>query len=522
MTSISQPIRRRRTSGTGPAYISYALLAALTLLFAALLLGFAALALWLLAHGYVSEFSLHRWSKVIAAADAGEFRIENIGLFYPHAPIYLLALFHGLPGVASAQAPHFLAVLVGAILFMFWNQHLRRKGYTLRQRLGLIALLASHPFVLWAVSSGLHNALTLLGFYLFCYGCYLVVSQHDVRALVFVAFMLAFFFFTDERTLFVFLALLPLVPFLASPRMVEESLTSVYAIVAFPLLIAMGAWLYMNWIFHGNPWTFLEAPDSSFRGAWNAIDSSPWLLNWGGEWLMPMLIAALLALASFPVVMYLAWHFAHKKRQLVATLVLFVHPIIATGLATVGYFLPDVLGMVFLLTGASMAVLLIMPRLRGVRIAHLMVLLALGNLAGWAVLAWDADPETRVWRDSLLGHALPEAHPEDVRLGAWLNDHDQATLLDDRVAYRVIVNRGHGRNLLLPFSGQFKNAIKARDPRVAQILVRNPQAPHARMDRVGERYPDLYRGGMPGYARVYDDGVWRVYRRTSNAQGGQS
>lgn len=503
MTSTVPPRRRRRPSGA----ISYAL-------FAALLLGFAAVAVWVLAHGYASEFSLHRWSKVVASTDAGEFRIENIGLFYPHAPIYLLALFHGLPGTASAHAPHFLGVLAGAVLFMFWNQHLRRKGYTLRQRLGFLALMATHPFVLWAVTSGLHNALTLLGFYLFCYGCYLVVSQHDVRALVFVAMMLAAFFYTDERTLFVFLALLPLIPFLASPRMARESLASVYAIMAFPLLVAVGAWLYMNWIFHGNPWSFLEAPDSSFRGAWQDVGQSPWLLRWGGQWLMPTLVAAGMALAAFPVAGYLGWRFFRKRRQWVAGMVLFVHPVIAAGLATAAFFLQNILGMVFLLAGAVMGMLLIMPRLRGARVAHLLGLLALGNLAGWGVMAGEGDREVLAWRAGLLGQGVPAAQAgEDVRLGEWLREHGGETLLDDRVAYRAIVARGHGRGLILPFSIRFKNAVKSRDPGVAQILVLNPQARRASMDRVGERFPRLFREGMPGYERVYDSGVWRVYRR---------
>lgn len=504
MTSSFQPTRRRRASGA----VSYGL-------FAALLLLFAVLAVWLLSHGYASEFSLHRWSKVISTADSGEFRIENIGLFYPHAPIYLLALFHGLPGVASAHAPHFAGVLAGAGLFMFWNQHMRRKGYPLRQRLAFIALLASHPFVLWAVTSGLHNALTLLGFYLFCYGCYLVVSQHDVRALVFVAFMLAAFFFTDERTLFLFLALLPLVPFLASPRMVEESLASVYAIMAFPLLVAFGAWLYMNWIFHGNPWSFLDTPDASFRGAWNEVGVSPWLLEYGGQWLKPILLAALVALAAFPMAAYLLWHFVHKKRQVVAGLVLFIHPIIATGFATAGFFLADVLNMVFLLAAVTMALLLIMPRLSGARISLLIALLALGNVLGWGVMAWDDNPETGIWRDSLMARPIEDKHVTDKRLGEWLRLHDMDTMLDDRLAYRAIVARGHGRNLVLPFSPRYKNAVKAREPGIAQILARNPQLPDASLDRVGERYPGLYRQGMPGYERVYDDGCWRIYRLTA-------
>lgn len=502
MTSTFLPRRRRRHSGA-PSYT----------LFAALLLCFSLLSIWLLAHGYSSEFSLHRWGKVIATLDSGEFRIENIGLFYPHAPIYLLAVFHNLPGAASAHAPHFAGVLAGAALFMFWNQQMRRKGYTLRQRTLFILLLGTHPFVLWAVTSGLHHALTLLGFYLFCYGCYLVVSQHDVRALVFVSSMLALFFFIDERTLFLFLALLPLVPFLASPRMVRESLVSVYAVMAFPLLVAFVAWIYMNWIFHGNPWSFLETPDATFRGAWNHVGVTPWLLDYGGQWLIPILVSGLLAASAFPLALYLFWRFAHKPRQMLAGLVLYLHPLIATGIATAGFFLADALNMVFLLASVTMALLLIMPRITGPRIRHLLALLVLGNLLGWVIMFWEPAPDVRLWRASLLARPVPDLYAADRRLGEWLREHDGETLLDDRIAYRVIVARGHGRNLVLPFSARFKNAVKARDPGVQQVLARNPQMPDANLDRLGQRYPNLFREGLMGYECVYDDGEWRVYRR---------
>ena len=164
------------------------------------------------------RFRLHRWSKAITSVDSDEFRIEYIGLLYPHGPIYLLALMHGVLGIDNPQAGPALSAVLIALMFGLWNRHLWHKGYPFWTRLTMLALLAFHPFSLWAASSGLHNALLLLIFYVFCYGCYLIISIHDLRAVVLVASIFAVLFFADERTMLLFMALLPVISMLAPPH----------------------------------------------------------------------------------------------------------------------------------------------------------------------------------------------------------------------------------------------------------------------------------------------------------------
>lgn len=480
------------------------------------------LTIFLVGNGHVSTFDAQRWAKILTTVDVDGFRLEDIGFLYPHAPIYLLSLFQWIPGIADAKLPNFLSVLCMAGAFTLWNTHLRNKGYSRSIRIAFVILLASHPFVLWAGTTGFHNAITFMGFYLFCYGCYLVICLRDVRSLVFVAISLAVFFFTDERTLFILLALLPLIPLLAPRRMMDESMGSVYGVLAFPAVLSIFGWVFLNMIFHNDTTLFLDAPEASFRGAWNAVGDSPWLMKHGGDIVSPLVSPFIFALLAFPILPWLLWKHRRHERFLRAGTVLLVHPILALTLATTGFFLAYPIEILFLLAGVSMSLLLVAPRVER-QIPGLLALLVIGNLAGWAVLATEDHVDVRTWRDSLLMRPMSREYEADRRLGEWLR-HNQSqrgqTMIDDRVGFRVIVAMGDARTLVLPHQNDYKSAMRKRDWALDQVVIIRPSEPRAYLDAITQFAPTLYWSGMPGYHLVYDDDPWRVYRRNVGEREG--
>lgn len=503
MTSIYKANRKPRI-----AFPSWVLFMALGILY----IGLNA---WLSGNGFVSDFDVHRWSKAITSVDSDEFRIEYIGLLYPHGPIYLLALMHSILGIDNPQAGPALSAILIALMFGLWNRHLWHKGYPFWTRLTMLALLALHPFSLWAASSGLHNALLLLIFYVFCYGCYLIISIHDLRAVVLVASIFAVLFFADERTMLLFMALLPVIPMLAPRRMLGDSLVGIYSILGFPLMIAAGGWMYLNWVFHGDAWVFLQSPEASFRGALSQSVSSPWLAAVGGQWLAPIGWAMAFAVLAFPLPLWLAWRFRRYRNRMAASLALFLHPILAVGLATSIFFLSDLTNFLFLLVAATMAVILLVPRMRKTWL--LLLMLALGNLGGWISLNWHPSHETHAWQRALTGNIQP-VRDDLLDLGHWLAENGQPTLIDDRALFQSIASRGDAHNLILPFSPRFKNEMKRLHPTSPQIVVANPSRPVAALDRVTQQFPELFWHGTPGYALVYDTGEWRVWRKQPQTQ----
>lgn len=475
---------------------------------------FSAVTAWVLANGYVNPSALHRWSRVIANLDTQGFRVENFGLLYPHLPVYGLSALHFLPAPYGAAMPYFLGVLTCAWLLTLWNGHLRKKGYSRGQRVWLVGLVASNPLLLWAASTGLHNALLLFGFYVVGYGCYLVVRIHDVRTLVFVSASLALLFFADERVPFLLLGLLPLIPFFASPRMIRESVASVYAVLIFPVMVAVFAWVYLNWIFHGDPWFFLRVPESVFLGGRAAVGSSHWLSRYGGHFSAPTLNAIVLALLCFPLPLYLAIKGWRQRRSARAVLVLFGHLPVVIGLATTLFFVRAPVEFLYLLLVVTMVSLLLMPRQGGGLLMPVVLLLA-GNLAAGGYLLAEPAPDVVAWRTALSGTTSPPAYAADQGFGRWLRDNPAPTLMDDRPLFAAIVARSHGRDLVLPHSDRFKRELRGRVPGVEQVVVVAPGAPAAAQDRVGQRYPDLYWSGAPGYQLVFDEYPIRVYRRSS-------
>jgi len=475
-------------------------------------------AIWLLSHNYLNEFAVSRWSKVLSVLDSPELRIEHLGLVYPHFPVYILMPFYYLPGLDTGAAPYFASILIGSLLIAIWNYHLTKKKYSLRVRLMLIFLVCSHPYFLWGITAGAQHAFSLLMFYWLYIALVRLVNVQDVRAFIMIGLVLGIYFFVDERTIYMFIALLPLISIIAPQRMLKESTTSVYLIIATPLVIAIASWAYLNWIFHGDAGLFMQSAESSFRGAREDTPHVEWLRSYGGDFVMPTILVALMSLVTYPVLFWLLYHAKHHRILLGSTLVLLVHPVIAAGLATGNYFLAHPMHMIFLYSAGIMAGVVLIPReSRRARIS-LMLLLALSCVTAWISFSWEATVDMQRWQKALTGVHLKESSPGDLALGQWLKANRQATLMDDKAAYRVIVARGDAKDLVLPSSSEFKLAMKRQVPDIKQLAVSDPGSIHGHKDHLNQRYPGLYHKGIPGYVLVYDYQNWRVYRRTGAKQ----
>ncbi len=483
------------------------------IIFAAVTLVLGMGVIWLLSHNYVNEFAISRWSKVLSVFDSSEIRLEHLGLIYPHFPVYILIPFYYLPGLNTGAASYFASVLVGAALIGIWNYHLTKKKYRLSMRLILVTLVCAHPYFLWGVTTGAQHALSLLMFYWLYIALVRLVNVQDVRAFIMIGLVLGLYFFIDERTLYMFIALLPLISIIAPQRMLKESTSSVYLIIAAPLAIAVASWAYLNWIFNDDAGLFMRSTSSSFRGAWQDAAHIDWLRNYGGQYIMPTLISALLALTAYPVLLWLVYHAKRHRILMGSTLVLLIHLIVASGLATGNYFLAHPMNMIFLFSAGIMAGIVLIPRETRSARKKLVGLLALSCVTGWLSFPWMATVDMQRWHTAILGKTLEDANPGDIALGQWLKVNRQATMLDDKAAYRVIVSRGDAKNLVLPSSSEFKLALKHQWPTVEQLVVSDPGHTYGGKDSLNQRFPDLYTHGLHGYQLVYDYQHWRVYRR---------
>ncbi|GMR21204.1 MAG: hypothetical protein BMS9Abin36_1803 [Gammaproteobacteria bacterium] len=476
----------------------------------------AVITIWLLQHHYISDFALSRWAKVLGILDAPESRLEYFGLIYPHIPAYILMPFYFLPGLKTGAAPYLISIIIGAALLAFWNQHMANKGYSTRVRVALIILVASHPFFLWSVTGGTYRALSLAMFYILYLSLARLIYERDVRAFIMLGLTLAMYFFIDERTFYLFAALLPLLPLVAPPKMMEESAISVYVVVIIPLFIAVSAWAYLNWIFVDDSLHFLTAPESAFRGAWRDAPYLPWLNTFGGTLVMPTILAIAVSIVAYPVLIVLLVHASRHALLLRATIVLLVHAILATGMATYGFFLSHPADMLFLFSSGLMAGIVLMPRESHKAIRITMVMTLVSVLGGWLVFLWKPTPEMDQWATAIQGKPPVIRYDNEIDLGVWLARNRMPTLIDDHNAYRVIVARGDARQLILPFSSDFKINLLRPVLSIRQVVVPDPSWRGGARDLINKRYPDLYQNGMAGFELVYDQDHWRAYRRIND------
>lgn len=474
---------------------------------------FSGIVLWLLHHQYGNDFALSRWAKVVEVLGAEQFRFEYLGLLYPHFPIYALIPFYHLPGLRDVAAPYLLSVLIGAGLLALWNQHLAQKGYGLGLRLLLIALVAVHPFFLWSMTTGSQNALSLVMFYLLYLAISRLIHEQDTRSFIALAVVLAVYFFVDERTSYLFIGLLPLIPLIVPRRMLAESITSVYVIIAAPLLIVMLSWAYLSWIFQDDAWVFLSSPASAFRGAFADAPYVPWLRLYGGTYLASLAAILVTAALAFPVLLWLLYHSARHALLLRATIVLFAHPIIAATLASANYFLAHPADMLFLFGAGYMAGTVLIPRESPKARAIMLVLLVAGCIGGWATFLMTPTADMDRWQQALRTRLPDSAYDADRELARWLDWSSAPTLIDDRLGYRAVAFRSDTSGLILPFSKEFKLALMQRPLTVPQVAVPDPRPGLGGQDLINQRFPELYQKGLPGYRLVYDHGHWRVYRR---------
>ena len=487
-----------------------------------------ACACWPIAHGYVSDAALLRITHVLTVVSAPTLRIEDFRLLYPHLALLPLLPLSGLPVFWLGLAPYLVSGAFGAVLLTWWNSQLRDKHYSGTDRALLLALVATHPMFVWGVTSGVQGGLSLLLFYTLYLGTVRVIREADARAFIMLGAIFGVYFFVDERTLFLYLAFLPLLPMIAPRKMLQASPSSLYLIVSMPLLLSLLAWVvYLAFVLNEGPLSYINQPGVSFRGAWHFLADMAWLRSYGGQFFLPLGVTFLLMLLAYPAVLWLIWRARRHATLMRDVEAMPIHLAVATAMATVTYFLAQPADMLYLLSAGLMAALVLMPRETGRRHRiQLFAVLLLSALGAGLALQWKPTTDAVRWQQAWRGQLLPEYFSGDEALGRWLNAHRQPTMLDEHAAFRAVVARGDAHGLLLTSMKEFKRAMQGDELHVAQVVVRDPD--HNQHDRTGygdqlfsERLPDsitwhfgkLYRDGMNGYQLVYDDAHWRVYRR---------
>ncbi|WP_295942402.1 hypothetical protein [uncultured Xanthomonas sp.] len=461
----------------------------------------------LLAHGYMSDDAMAQYAKLLLLRDAAGFRIEYLGFLYAQASLYLGVLLGGLPGLSTPLLPYLVDVLAGATLVtLLWRDI--AVGLGRGWAWALSAGVVIQPFFLWPTLSGNNQGLGLLVFYVAARALRHFRNDPEAFAYLRLAASLCLLFFVDERACFLALALAPWLFLIAPPRLMRQAPLAFYLVCYLPFLFAVGAWMYLNYMFFGDPLLFVRDATSAFRGISAQAALQPWLQQAAAQPWWPPLWLLLAGVVSAPLLLLLR----HTRdsdtwRSVLAA----AATVIGAGtLATWARFTAQPLDFLALLLVP--AALVLGDLRRNLRWLGLALLLAGAVSSGW-VIARTATSTTRDWIAALQAPAPPR-HADAAQLGAWLAEARLPTLLDDRASYPVIVARGDAKQLILPFDPRFKQALVDLRQMPAQVVVSDPASQTGALDSLNRRFPQLWQQGLPGYSLVYHQGIYRVWRRS--------
>ncbi|MFV3129647.1 hypothetical protein [Niveispirillum sp. KHB5.9] len=466
------------------------------------------LAAWPMEQGWLGPAMADRWTRaLLATTDVGAFR-DLTGTAYPVLPLafdMVVALFPGLDGV---PAPLVVNVLMLSIAASLWVRMLVAGGQRFVVSLITAGLLACAPSLALTVAAGGPAPLGVLAFTTAVSSCLRLQRLGEVNAMISLGVALAFLALADAAGAYLVLAAVPFIALMLPARMVATSASGSLLVVMFPLIFALLALFYANWVFGGSPLAFAAGVDVAIHGSAAYVGESSWLIGPGGAIGTAILVGAGSMLANAPLLPVGLWFGDAGARRVLGLLA----GLLLTGLVLMSatWFLGDPGRLLAYLAPVSvLAAAVTGRRLHGL----LLVLLAgLGVVAGWWVQGQVGDTDTAAWRQAVQGAGDVQGDgPAELAVGRFLRGLDDVAI-DGLTAGAVLPGRGSADGLVLPSNDRLKADLIVRQLRTRHVALRNPDSPAGARDRIAQALPDLWQDAGTGAVLIYDQGDWRVWR----------
>ncbi len=438
--------------------------------------------------GFLSNDHAHLIEKALLVRDRG--RLEWIGFAYPPLPVLLL-----LPWPYPDAAIALSALCAGALAWGVWRR-LERLAFPRAVRAGLLMAGMAVPSSLFLATQSLSAMLALLLFFS-AWVQYLRFTRGGRTDAGFIAAMLAALgFFANFYAPFVALAFALTAPLFTRPRS-RAHLLALWLVLFFPTLIAIGSWMYLSWLFTGDPLRFVYDPGSSLLAAFRPEEA----------FMAPGAIAreGLRRLASAPLYLGAGVLIAfYQPGRLPAYLI----PVALTLSAwSMGWIVPRALDQAIRILFALAGI----PARTSRRAGWLLLAMAFLQVAvdGPAL----ATGEVARWWRALQAGPLPEDQQEQRIAASLARMPCGSVLADDREAFRLIARAGTACPFVLPPDPAFDMAVVRPERFVAYVLVAERST--GWLGPLESRYRDRPPEGFipepawPG---------WRWYRRVASME----
>jgi hypothetical protein len=464
---------------------------------------------WLLSRGFRSDDATGAFAKSLIVATSPA-PLAKIVVTFPQVPLLLASVARAVPGGASPALPYVLGALLASFVPAWLYGKMRREGCGILSAASVAFLLTIHPMFLWAGTTGVENAATLLIYIYFSLSLLRIAWEQDARGFMMLAITLPLLLFSSPVAGLLMGALLLLLPVALPRSMVSANPAAGYVAAFVPPAIAVLSWIYISWIFHVD-WRTVIFPEFSKRLLSTDLETL-WRLNAGFDYFALPVVLSFFAVAAAPLLFATMRWTGVPIQSRRAIFVASLAPVLVALFEIAEDRLSHPAPVLMLLCAALIAVVRRFPDLTIQSPFRVAGLLLLGALGGAAFLQVSPSSEFVSWQQSLLGKHSDALHLPERSVGKWLAAEKEETILDVTGAYPLIAARASASHLLLPGVPDFGVQLQANWLSTPQFVVPDPATAQGALNVINRRYPSAYSSGMQGYTLAYDSDGWRVYR----------
>lgn len=442
---------------------------------------------------FVSDIHAQTVTKVLLALEQG--KLELIGFAYPPLPSLITTIY---PDPITLMICSALAA--GTLMWVLWN-HLRETRLSLFSRSVLLLGLAIVPSGAFLVTQSFNECASLLLFLLSWRSFVQFTRKSNTQQGFFAGLILGLAFYFSVYALLYAIMYAVSAPFFyewPDDLPVEERFPAALTgmvVISFPTVVGFLGWAYLNWLFTGDVWYFLNDPispvysylqtDGLNRSGWSAaMEQTLFDLARSPIYLLIGLITLYHATYRLPVYLLPA--------------------VLITVVRAIGFTYPEAFALGSYLVLGLMAI----PRNTSRSWGPILILaVVLHVLVGY--LGIEATPEIRDWQATIQNGTTLERDEWEITIGQRLAEAPAGSILaDDHSAYRMIMRAGTTMPFLLPYDAAWEIALNEPPKEILYILVSNSEAGFR--DRLAER--SLF-GVPPGFVIEANWPGWTLYRR---------
>ncbi len=448
-------------------------------------------------HQYIHSNLIFFGEKALIATQKA-LRLENIGFVYPPIAFVPFLLYND-----PLVVPAIVSALMSALLVWYILKTNKGETYSF---MALPLLLFNSLYVFLA-----SQRFEVLIFYLLIAFSALYALRHMREGYsihIFLAgIMFGMTFFVDFRSILL-IPIYVLSIFLSVEKRGLSYRLAIIVVKLTPIVFFFLSWLYLNWIFTGSPFYFIESPYSFFRS--EPIPEEVRLAS--GSVFSSLILTSKYLLLNLPLILtYFILPFYMKRYYFLYSIPIFLIYLIPAFLLYFSIYF----GLYFPYMHTSVLFLifsLVFAYYMGFASSRLFIfLMFISYLVSFFMPFYSRDLNEKAFIASLWGKGIPKVLSlgEEIKTADLLKERVCSQVLsDDAYTFRVVYFTEDSSIFMLPHNYAYYTALSNPSLFVDCILISRHE-----MDLLSRRFPRAQQGFLPGFYLIHEGEKYMLYLR---------